>query len=109
MDTKTINQANSGLTLVDVRKVLMQTIDDLRGGKTDVKTASEIRNLSSTMIDIAKTQVEYLKALPNSIKEQMTVKEAQAIAGTLIDRDVQVDLALKEVDESKKSFKPNNQ
>lgn len=99
---KTTNQVNSGLTLVDVRTVLMETINDLRAGKIDVKTASEIRNLSGGMIDIAKTQVEYLKALPNSIKDQLTVNEAKAIAGTLIDRDAELDTSLAEIEEGKK-------
>lgn len=100
---KTTNHVNSGLTLVDVRTVLMQTIEDLREGKTDVKTASEIRNLSNSMIDIAKTQVEYFKALPNCIKEQMKVDEVKAIAGTLIDRDAEIDTSLVEIQESMKS------
>lgn len=94
------NNVNSGLTLVDVRTVLMQTITDLKNGKTDLKTAAEIRNLSNSMIDIAKTQVEYIKALPNSIKEQMKVNEVKAIAGTLIDRDSELDQSLAEIQES---------
>ena len=96
------NKVNSGLTLVDVRTVLMQTITDLRSGKTDIKTAAEIRNLSNSMIDIAKTQVEYIKAIPNSLKEQMTANEVKAIAGTLIDRDSELDQSLIEIQESMK-------
>jgi hypothetical protein len=94
------NKVNSGLTLVDVRTVLMDTITDLKSGKTDIKTAAEIRNLSNSMIDIAKTQVEYIKALPNSIKEQMKVNEVKAIAGTLIDRDAELDQSLVEIQHS---------
>lgn len=93
---------NSGLTLVDVRSVLMETINGLKSGSVDVKTASEIRNLSNSMIDIAKTQIEYLKAIPNSVKEQMTVNEVKAIAGTLIDRDAELDVTMKEIRESQK-------
>lgn len=100
---------NSGLTLVDVRSVLMDTINQLKNGNVDVKTASEIRNLSNSMIDIAKVQVEYIKALPNSVKENLKTEEVKAIAGTLIDRDVELDVALYEVEESKKQpFKLNS-
>jgi replicative DNA helicase len=93
---------NSGLTLVDVRSVLMETINGLKDGSVDVKTASEIRNLSNSMIDIAKTQIEYLKAIPNSVKEQMSVNEVKAIAGTLIDRDAELDVTMKEISESQR-------
>jgi len=96
------NHTNSGLTLVDVRSVLMQTIQDLKSGNTDLKTAAEIRNLSNSMIDIAKTQVEYLKALPNAVKEQLKPNDVKAIAGTLIDRDAELDGTLVEIRELQK-------
>jgi hypothetical protein len=82
----------------------MKTITDLQDGKVDIKIASEIRNLSNSMIDIAKVQVEYIKALPNSVKENLKVDEIKAIAGTLIDRDAELDITLKEIDENK--YKP---
>ena len=93
---------NSGLTLVDVRSVLMDTINGLKAGTVDIKTAAEIRNLSNSMIDIAKVQVEYIKALPNSVKENIKVDEIKAIAGTLIDRDAELDVTLKEIEDGKK-------
>lgn len=99
MNTK---NANSGLTLVDVRSVLMETITKLKNKEMDVKTASEIRNLSNSMIDIAKVQVEYIKSLPNSVKESLKVDEVKAIAGTLIDRDAELDVTLKEIEANNK-------
>ena len=39
----TSNQINSGLTLVDVRNVLMQTIEDLKNGK-DVDISNYVIN-----------------------------------------------------------------
>jgi len=93
---------NSGITLTDVRVEAMLTIQQLRDKELDVKTACEIRNLLSVVIDTAKTQVEFIKAIPNSVKEQMTVNEVKAIAGTLVDRDVELDLALNEVNESQR-------
>lgn len=97
---KTRNEINSGITLVDVREVLMDTITKLKSGEIDVKQASEIRNLSNSMIDIAKTQIEFIKAIPNNIKEQLTTNEVKAIAGTLIDRDAELDKTLAEIKES---------
>jgi len=91
---------NSGITLVDVRKVAMTTIAQLRDKQMDVKTAGEIRNLLGVVVDTAKTQIEFLKSIPNSVKEKMTVNEVKAIAGTLVDRDVDLDLTLNEVNES---------
>lgn len=96
------NKMNSGLTLVDVRSVLMETIENLNSGKIDIEKAKVINELSASMINIAKTQVEYLKAIPNSVKEQMTTTEVKAIAGTLMDRDAEIEPVLIEVKENQK-------
>jgi len=96
---------NSGITLIDVRLEAMSAIQKLKSGTMDVKTAGEIRNLLNAVIDTAKVQVEYLKALPTSVKEKMTVNEVKAIAGTLIDRDAELDVSLTEIrDEMKKPY-----
>lgn len=94
------NKINSGLTLVDVRSVLMETIENLNNGKIDIEKAKAINELSVSMINIAKTQVEYLKAIPASVKEQMTTIEVKAIAGTLMDRDAEIEPVLIHVKES---------
>jgi len=86
--------------MVDVRLEAMDTIRLLKANKIDVKTAAEIRNQCNVVIDVAKTQVEYLKAIPVSIKEQLTPNEIKAMAGTLTDRDAELDVTLKEIEES---------
>jgi hypothetical protein len=88
---------NTGMTMVDVRLEAMDTIRLLKEKQIDVKTAAEIRNQCNVVIDVAKTQVEYLKAIPNSIKEQLTPDEVKAMAGTLTDRDAELDMTLKEI------------
>jgi len=93
---------NTGITLVDVRQAAMDTIKKLKNGEIDVKTAGEIRNLCNTVIDVAKVQVEYVKAVPAHIKEAMTLAEVKAIAGTLMDRDAELDIALIEIEENQK-------
>ena len=50
----------------------------------------------------AKTQVEFLKAIPNKVKEQMNINEVKAIAGTLKDNDAELDVTLHEINEKKK-------
>ena len=93
---------NTGITLVDVRSEAMDIIQKLKNNEIDVKTASEIRNLLTTIIDTAKTQVEFIKAIPNSVKEQMNEDTIKAIAGTLRDKDAELDESLAEIDKKKK-------
>lgn len=96
---------NSGITLVDVRQQAFDTITQLRDGKIDVKTAAEIRNLLTVVIDTAKTQVEFLKSIPNSVKEKLDQDSIKAIAGTLRDRDAELDETLTDIDRKSKSYK----
>ena len=93
---------NTGITLVDVRQAAMDTIKKLQNGEMDIKTAGEIRNLCNTVIDVAKVQVEYVKAVPVHVKEQMSISDVKAIAGTLIDRDAELDITLIEIEEKQK-------
>lgn len=95
---------NTGITLVDVRSEAMDAIQKLKSKELDVKTAAEIRNLLGTIIDTAKTQVEFIKAIPVSIREQMSEDTVKAIAGTLRDRDAELDQTLTEIDEKKNSY-----
>lgn len=89
---------NSGFTLVDVRAEAMDVISKLKNKEIDVKTAQEVRNLLGTIVDCAKTQVEFLKAIPNSAKEKMKPEEIKAIAGTLRDRDAELDETLNRIE-----------
>lgn len=95
---------NTGITLVDVRNEAMDTIKKLKNKEIDVKTAAEIRNLLDAITDTAKTQVEFLKAIPNSIKEEMNQDTIKAIAGTLRDRDAELDETLNEIDKKSEHY-----
>jgi hypothetical protein len=97
---------NSGITLIDVRSEAMDVIQKLKKGEIDLKTASEIRSLLGTVIDTAKVQVEFMKSLPNSLKENMDQDSIKAIAGTLRDRDAELDASLNEIDKTKNTWKP---
>ena len=96
--------SNSGITLVDVRSEALDAIRRLKLGELDIKQAQSIKGLLDTIVDTAKTQVEFLKALPNNVKEQMQTVEVKAIAGTLVDRDAELDLSLEEIKESNKVY-----
>jgi len=93
---------NTGITLTDVRSEAMNAIAQLKDGKMDVKTASEIRSLLGTIIDTAKVQVEFLKSIPNSVKEKLDTNSIKAIAGTLRDRDAELDETLNEIEQKEK-------
>jgi hypothetical protein len=71
----------------------------------DIKTAAEIRNLLTVVIDTAKTQVEFLKSIPNSVKEKMNEDSIKAIAGTLRDRDAELDQTLTEIEKKQNTYK----
>ena len=96
--------SNTGITLTDVRAEAMSAIQQLKAGSMDVKTAGEIRNLLSAVIDTAKVQVEFIRTLPEEVKKQMTVVEVKAIAGTLKDRDAEMDATMYEIEEKNKGF-----
>lgn len=94
--------SNTGITLVDVREEAMDAIRKLKSGQIDVKTAGAVKDLLNTVVDTAKTQVEYMKVIPKNVREQMTITEVKAIAGTLVDRDAEMDVTMTEIRESQK-------
>ncbi len=94
--------SNTGITLVDVREEAMDAIRKLKSGDIDVKTAKAIRDLLDTVVDTAKTQVAYMQSVPNTLKEQLSVTEVKAIAGTLVDRDAEMDATMAEIRESRR-------
>lgn len=85
---------NSGITLIDVGKEALNTIDQLRKKEIDYKTAGEIRNLLNVIIDTAKVQIEFVKALPNSVKEKMTHHDLKQMVGTINDKDAEINETL---------------
>lgn len=93
---------NSGITLVDVREEAFKTIRDLRDGTIDIKKAQSIKDLLNVINDTAKTQVAFIQAIPKSVRESLGVNDVKAIAGTLKDRDAELDLTLHQIEESQK-------
>lgn len=93
---------NTGITLTDVRFEAIDAIQKLKSGTIDVKTAAAIKGMLDVVVDTAKTQAEFIKSLPNSIKEQISAAEIKAMAGTLKDRDADMDYAMHEIDEKSK-------
>jgi len=93
---------NSGITLVDVRSEAMDAIQKLKSGAMDLKTAQQIKGLLDTVIMTAKTQIDFLNAIPKPLKDSLTKENVLAIAGTLRDRDEDIDITLHEIDERNK-------
>lgn len=94
-------KTNTGITLTDVRTEAFDVIRMLKEGLLEVKDAQTIKGLLDTVIDTAKTQVEFLKAIPDSVKSGMSVDEVKAIAGTLQDRDAELDITIKQIEDNK--------
>jgi hypothetical protein len=74
---------NNAISLIDVRIEAMDAIRKLKSKELDVKTASEIRDLLSVIVDTAKTQVEFMKAIPTSLKEKMSEETIRCISGAI--------------------------
>ncbi|MFW5758392.1 MAG: hypothetical protein ACOCYO_06900 [Bacteroidota bacterium] len=99
------NNNNTGITLVDVRQQALDAIKELKSGEMDIKTAKEIREFLKVIIDMGKTQVDFLNAIPSKIKERMDENQIKAIAGTLKDRDAELDETLYEIEQKNKTYK----
>jgi len=92
------------ITLNDVREEAFDSIQKLKEGTLDVKTATEIRNMLSVVIDTAKTEVEFLKAIPNSIKEKMSFGNTNILIDTFKDKEAELENTLKELAEKRKTY-----
>lgn len=92
---------NSGITLVDVRNEAMDTIRRIKNKEMDLDEAKTVKGLLDTIINTAKTQVDFLNALPKSVKDSFTPDHVMAIAGTLRDRDAELDETLTEIEKKK--------
>lgn len=92
--------SNTGITLVDVRAEAMDAIKQLKGRTMNLPTANSIKGLLDTIVSVAKTQVEFLKVLPPEVRNKLRTEEVKAIAGTLQDRDADLDLSLHEIKEN---------
>lgn len=89
--------------MVDVRGEAMDTIRKIKSKEIDLKEAREIKGLLDTIIDVAKTQVEFIKSIPDDMKRELKTEGIKAIAGTLKDRDAELDMTLEEIDKAGKT------
>lgn len=55
----------------ELRSILFDTLRDVKDGKMDVKKAKSISELSQTLINSAKVEVDYLKSTGNGGKSKM--------------------------------------
>jgi len=99
------NNNNTGITLTDVRYEAMNAIRGLKDKTIDVRTAKEINGMLNVIINVAKTQVDFIRVIPAKIKDTMSEDTIQAMAGTLVDRDKELDVSLKQIEEKNKSVK----
>lgn len=98
-------QVSTGITLTDVRSEAMEAISLLKNKEIDLKTAREIKGLLDTVVDTAKAQVEFIKSIPDDMKRELKTEGVKAIAGTLKDRDAELDLSLHQIGESQNRCK----
>lgn len=93
---------NSGITLVDVREEAFKTIQDLRDGTIDIKKAQSIKDLLNVINDTAKTQVAFIQSMPKTVRESLSIADVKAIAGTLKDRDAELDITIHQIEEKRR-------
>lgn len=82
----------------DVRETALDAINKLKDGQMDVKTAQAIKGLLDTIIDTGKTQVEFLKAIPTSIKEKMDFVDITCLAAPLDSPALRMDKTMLEIE-----------
>lgn len=92
---------NLGITLGDVRTEAMNAIRELKAGTLDLKKAAEIHKMLNVMIDCSKTQVEFIKAIPTSIRERLTEESIKELGGTFTDPGADLDKTIQQIESSK--------
>lgn len=99
----------SRITLSNVREEALDAITRLKEGKMDVKTAKEVRGLLDTITDTAKTEIDFLRVIPDDIKNDIGADGVKAIGATVQDKDADLDLSLKQIEKQQNSYEhPNN-
>lgn len=98
----------SKVTFTEVRSEALDTIKLLKEGKIDVKQAQEVRGLLGTIIDTAKTEVDFIKAIPDDVKKQMSHDQLKAIASTVEDKDTSLDQSLAAIEHSRNHYEPQS-
>jgi len=98
----------SKVTFTEVRGEALDAIKQLKEGKMDVKTAQEVRGLLGTIIDTAKTEVDFIKSIPDDVKKQMSETQFRSIAPTVEDKDIALDESIEKIEKSRNNYLPGN-
>lgn len=96
-NSKPAKTTNTGITLVDARTELMDAIKKVKRRELGTQEAEEVRKLIDTLVLIAQTQVNFLNAIPDEVKKKLSPEEFKAIAGTLYDRDAELDTTMHQI------------
>lgn len=96
----------SRITFTEVRSEAIEAIKLLKEGKIDVKQAQEIRGLLGTIIDTAKTEVDFLKSIPEHVKKEMSKEQVKAIAATVEDKDLALNESIKDIEYRREHYIP---
>ena len=89
---------------MDVRKEALFTIQQLRDGKISTKDAAEVRNLLGVIVDTARVQNDFIRALPKSISDKITFEDVKGIVGAVKNADAEIDLTLDEINKNKNKY-----
>jgi hypothetical protein len=54
-------QDDTGPTITDLQRHLMQTLRGLRDGSTTIEQARAVSDVAQTLVNVAKVEVEYLR------------------------------------------------
>jgi len=72
------------INLNDVKELAYQSIEALKEGKMNVQTAAEIRNNLNVIVEVSKTEIQFINAIPKLQKEELK-NELLQIASTVYD------------------------
>ncbi|MFW5754863.1 MAG: hypothetical protein ACOCV9_08670 [Marinilabiliaceae bacterium] len=96
----------SKVTFTEVRSEALDAIKLLKEGRMDVKTAQEVRGLLGTIIDTAKTEVDFIKSIPDDVKKQMSDTQFRSIAPTVEDKETAVEESVRKIEKSRNHYFP---
>ena len=97
----------SKVTFSEVRTEALDTIKMLKEGRIEVKQAQEIRGLLGTIIETAKTEVDFIKVIPDDVKRQMSETQLRAIAPTVEDKETALDESLRTIEHNRNHYTPD--
>ena len=92
------------VTLADVRAEAMDTIRKLKSKEIDVPTANSVKGCLDVIINTAKAQIDFVKALPLNVQDEIKLEEVLVISGVFRDEEQELDSSLKQIKESNETY-----